>query len=304
MENIERTTVATAVERVLEGVAQWASELFDSEAGERLLNPLGSDGAPGTLRDPDLHKIVPIVRALYHFAWEGLWYSDEAALLDVLHETGPLNELLDAHLILADGTEIIADEDRASLQTMITAAVARYALLQGDDLSIDQLAALARVADKTVRMAANPKLENALKTEAGPANRTYVKAEAALEWLRRRKNFRETRLDANVDGQPAIRSPEDLAHVCSLFRKNADLSVSQLRKQLGWSAREALAYQNMESGQLDEKSNAFSPMSLVVLANALAVPDARRFAQDAIQVIVTARAKAEIIRRLEELEAS
>jgi hypothetical protein len=304
MENTEQATVAAAAQRVLEGIAHWTSELFDAEAGERLLNPLASKGPPGSLRDPEQHKIVPLVRALYHFAWDGLWYSNEASLLDALHETGPLNELLAAHLILADGTEIIADEDRALLQTAITAAVARYALLQGDDLSIDQLAALARVAEKTVRMAANPKLENALKTEAGPANRTYVKAGAALEWLRRRKDFRETRLDANVDGQPAIRSPEDLAHVCGLFRKNADLSVAQLRQQLGWSARETLAYQNMESGQLDEKSNAFSPMRLVALANALAVPDARRFAQDAIQMIVTAQAKAEIIRRLGELEAS
>jgi hypothetical protein len=304
MDKTDRAAVANAAQRVLEGIARWASDLFDAEAGERLLNPLGSGGVPGTLRDPDLHKIIPLVRALYHFAWEGLWYSDEAALLDALHESGPLNELLAAHLILADGTEIITDEDRASLQTMITAAVARYTLLEGDDLSIDQLAALARVAEKTVRMAANPKLENSLKTDAGPANRTYVKAEAALEWLRRRKDFRETRLDANVDGQPAIRSPEDLAHVCSLFRKNADLSVAQLRKQLGWSARETLAYQNMESGQLDEKSNAFSPTSLVALASTLAIPDARRFAQDAIQVIVTAQAKAEIVRRLEELEAT
>lgn len=302
MENVGRAAAAAAAQRVLEGVARWASELFDAQAGERLLNPLGTEGAPGTLRDPELHQIIPLVRALADFAWEGVWYSDEASLLDALHEVGPLNELLVAHLIVADGTPILVDEDRALLGDMLTAAHARYALLENDDLTIEQLAALARVAEKTVRMAANPKLENALRTEAGPANRTYVKAEAALEWLRRRKDFRETRLDANVDGQPAIRSPADLAHVCGLFRKMAGLGVSQLRQQLGWSAREALAYQNMEAEQLDEKSNAFSPARLVALADALAVPDARRFAQDAIQVIVTAQAKAEIARRLEELK--
>jgi len=109
-------------------------------------------------------------------------------------------------------------------------------------------------------------------------------------------------LNVAIDGQTAIRSPRELADMCSLFRKKAELSVPQWRKKLGWSASEALAYQNMEQGLLDEASEAFSSLALVKLASILGVPDQRKFANDAGHVIVTEKFKSDFARRLAELD--
>lgn len=297
-----RETAQGAAISLLEGFASLANELFDAEAGKRLLDPGRDSAEPDKLRYPDQTQLVPLVADLADFAWEGTWHSDDASLLDAFHLAGPLNELLVAGLILPDGIPIFPNENRDTLQSVMAAATARYALLEGDDLTFDQLAALARVAEKTVRMAANPKIKNALRTESGPGNRTYIKADNALQWLRRRKDFKETRLNVNIGDQQAIRSPRDLAQMCSLFRRKADLSLPQLRKKLGWSASEALAYQNMEQGLLDEASVAFSSAGLVNLAHALGVPDQRKFANDAGHVIVTEKAKSDFAKRQAELD--
>ena len=175
------------------------------------------------------------------------------------------------------------------LKSVMAAALARYILHEGDDVTFDQLAALAQVAEKTVRMAANPKLKNALRTISAPGNRAYIRAEDALEWLGRRKDFRPTRFDAGSKGQPPIRTPEDLARVCAFYRNKSKLAISDLRKKLGWSAGGTLAYQNMEAGLLDEASDTFTPAGLVKLATMLGVPDVRKFAQDAVRVLVTAK---------------
>lgn len=299
---ISRETVENAATSLLLGFASLANELFDAKARERLLDPGQDSGAPDELRYPDQTRLVPLVGDLADFAWEGSWRLDDVSLLDAFRVTVPLNVLLDAKLVLPDGIPIFPDEDRDTLKLVMSAALARYALLTGDDLSFDQLAAIARVAEKTVRMAANPKIRNALRTESAPGNRTYINPDHALEWLRRRKDFKETRLNSSVDDQSAIRSPRDLALMCSLFREKAGLSVPQLRKKLGWSASEAMAYQNMEQGLLDEASDAFSSSALVKLSNALGVPDQRKFANDAGHVIVTEKFKSDFAKRQAELD--
>ena len=299
---IDRDAGKKAAISFLEGFANLASEFFDAEAGRRLLDSSLNSTAPEKLRYPDQAQLVPLIADLADFAWEGTWHSDEASLLDALHVVAPLNQLLVAYLILPDGNPIFPDEDRDTLKAVMSAAHTRYGLLVGDDLTFDRLAEIAQVAEKTVRMAANPKLKNALRTESGPGNRTFINSDDALEWLRRRKDFKETRLNVNIGDQSAIRSPRNLADMCSLFRKKAELSVPQLRKKLGWSAGEAMAYQNMEQGLLDEASAAFSTSALVKLAHVLGVPDTRKFALDAGHVIVTEQAKADFIKRQAELD--
>lgn len=301
--SITRETAKKAAISLLEGMATLASELFDADAGKRLLNPSQESGAEGKLRYPESTQLVPLIADFVDFAWEGAWHSNEASLLDAFHMAIPLNDLLDANLTLPDGIPVFPAEDRDTMKSVMAAAHGRFGILQGDDLSFEQLAALARVAEKTVRMAANQKIKGALKTEPGPANRTYINADDALEWLRRRKDFKETQFDVAIDGQSAMRSPRELADMCLKFRKKADLSVPQLRKKLGWSASEAMAYQNMEQGLLDEASDAFSSLALVKLARVLSVPDQRKFAHDAGHVIVTEKFKADFSKRQAELDA-
>ena len=77
------------------------------------------------------------------------------------------------------------------LVSVCRAAYARWAIANDYSVSLPELAALARVSDKTIRMAANPKNPAALKTSKN-GTRTVVEADDALAWLSRRADYRPT----------------------------------------------------------------------------------------------------------------
>lgn len=299
---------STAVAALLKGIALWANEIFDGEAGPRLLQltpeafkALAADDA--ALPDTSHSEAGRLLPELARFAWEGSWYSNDVSLSEALTDLSPLNEALNTSFINAFGEPLLPDNACTMIGRIVSAAHARFSLHQGEEIDIQALAALARVSEKTVRMAANPKLEGHLKTESGPGNRTWIPAEAALEWLRNRKDFMTTRFDVGVGEQPAIRTIDELAFACRLFRVRAGLEIPDLRKQLKWKAAEAMAYQNLENGVLRPNSAIFTIGGLLELSRAIGMVDPVKFCTDATRVVITTSGKLLIAQRLAELES-
>lgn len=91
-------------------------------------------------------------------------------------------------------------ENQLHVVALTNALNARYNLDNGSDLTIEQLAALAGLSEKTIRMAANPRHDGHLRTHK-LGNRTVISADDALAWLEQRGDFRPSRLVQFRPGQ-------------------------------------------------------------------------------------------------------
>ena len=219
--------VEKAVYEVLDEVVDLLEPLFGHEAVARLLN-LSGDGCQAmhdyfesdpTARDPNRFKGVgEFASSLFAYAWQGNnhngWHPDSSwpevftlgevssaltgrVQFDLEHRNG--DTFGDVHINGNRAVDIV--------KWVVDAYKARGRIDSiGGDMSIEELAALAKVSEKTIRMAANPKIEGALKT-IKRGHRTFVTATDAMDWLARRPDFIPTRnptktflLDLHIGG--------------------------------------------------------------------------------------------------------
>ncbi|MCC6505045.1 MAG: hypothetical protein IT475_06310 [Aquimonas sp.] len=146
----------------------------------------------------------------------------------------------------------------------------------GGDITIEQLAALARVSEKTLRMAANPKNESALRITKR-RHRTVITTDDAMEWLARRPDFIPTQKTTVNSWSELI-----IGGSASHFKSYLD-ALEASRPGVRESAR--------ESGLLDEriatlfsadvtaKSFAFTPEELLRFASVVGIEQPNAFAR-------------------------
>lgn len=300
---VTRQQAIKAAEQFLIGMAAYLSyfyspakamQLVDMTAKEfEAIERLEDRSTAANQLDMEQFELIRMISRLADYAWEGFWYGNEVSLEETLTEASTVEPLLSKSLRDPFGEDVIAPDAARSLSLVLLAANGRNEVDNHDALGLDQLAALAGVSDKTIRMAANPKLDNHLKTEKH-GQRTIVNSEDALEWLMRRPSFKPTRMNAGIAGQEQISDAKSLANVCVRFREKAGLSLKDLRTGLKWSAADALAYQNMERGEFTADEAVFDAGRLVQLAAHLKLPDKEQFARDAIRVVYQGRAIAMI----------
>ena len=295
-----------AAEQLVLGVAVHCSYLISPVAGAQILE-MPTDQFEVIVRaedrrsirptlDPDRFEIIGLIGRMADFAWRGEWFSNESGLSEAITELNVLDQWLEQPAFDPYGEPIVDDSSRGLLRLTRDAATGRWLLGEdGGALGLDQLAALAGVSDKTIRMAANPKKPGHIKT-AKVGTRTVVDAEDALEWLTRRPSFHPTRMNVELDGQVHVADAATLAMVCSRFRERSGMNISTLRKALHWSASDTLSYQNMERGHFEHDSPTFNAAQMIQLAEALQLPHKEQFVRDAIRVVVNSRAKAQILR--------
>ncbi len=178
----------------------------DAEAGLSPLQGFFKARANSNSADESLYRegVAAIAPVYGRFAWDGEvgaldlrgWHSKvfflrevvaatRSNVFSVVGEWNP-NDVIGERRV--DGHRAID-----VLHMGLSAFLARMAVDDGVGLiTIEDLAALARVSDKTVRMAANPKNEGALRTYKD-GKRTYIKPEDAREWLARRPDFKPTK---------------------------------------------------------------------------------------------------------------
>lgn len=101
-------------------------------------------------------------------------------------------------------------------------------------LTLSEIALLADMDERSVRNAANPKVNDPLKTES-VGKRSLVTPQEAKRWLAGRKGFIPTKLSTNVDKKVAnkeISLPSDLIDLLNIKAENAGLSLAEFIKQV------------------------------------------------------------------------
>lgn len=229
-----------------------------------------------------------IASILADYAWKGDPIQN-GHIEDTLAELAVAVELLNANFMLPDGTEWLSVAEKEAIQRLANAADARWQLDQGESIRVEQLAALAGVAEKTVRAATNPKSANPLPvTKDGYW--TLIKAKDALVWLGRRNDFMPTRIGTDGLEQPQITDSLVLAGACKTWRLQADQSIEQVSAALNWSDAQLDAYRDIESGAPSDVIAELPPQVLHQLALRLKLPDPASFARQAYAVLALAHA--------------
>lgn len=224
------------------------------------------------------------------YAWEGTACT-EISLEEGLAELSAAAELLGANFMLPDGTECLDKAAKEAVQRLANAADARWQLDQGHPVRVEQLAALAGVAEKTVRAATNPKGSNPLPVSKS-GYWTFIEADDALVWLGRRNDFKVTRHVSEGVDQPLISDATTLANVCQRARAHFEQPIEQVATTLKWSKAQASAYQDIEAKAPGDIILEFPPKVLLQLARHLQLPDPNTFARQAYTVLALAHASA------------
>lgn len=249
------------------------------EAGKTLVEALG-----------ELHTALVaidlpfVTQRLAEYAYQGIGFESDTALLDALHALSSADELVKANLVLPNGDELWDEEHRRVIAQLSKAAHARRSLDEGESVTVDELAALARIAEKTVRMATNPAKPGSMRvTKDG--HWAYIEAAEALAWLSRRGDFLPTRKNAGPAQQKAITDPQSLADACRRGREQFGADMTHLASELGWTAAQLKAYELIEVGDITEQMACFPPQALLALAQYYGLSQPHDFARQAYRVL-------------------
>lgn len=253
-------------------------------AAQELLYALGL--LHSTLTDLDLPAVT---ERLAEYAWGGYAFQSENALIDALHELSSAEELCGANFMLPGGDELFSDGAKTALRQLSSAAHARMSLDSGESIDIKALAALARVAEKTVRMATHSTRPGAMRVRK-EGHWASIDAAEALAWLGRRSDFHPTRQRGDALDQPLITSAEDLATTCKAWCSVKRVDAGALSEALGWAQPQRKAYEKLEAGELTDQMTRFPPQALLALGEYLGMPQPREFARQAFRVLAVKHA--------------
>lgn len=261
-----------------EGVSVALTELCAATQG--VLAALTGVEAPPAAAEP---LIVFKGELLAGYAWQGEAMSEDQ-VSEALHELGTAVELSKGNFMLPDGTDLFRAESREAIEAVVEAALARSSLDQGDAIRVEGLAALARVAVKTVRSAMNPKNANAIPvTKDG--HWAWIEASDALAWLSRRNDWVPTggRLQNTASSSP-------LSASLVAAREAAGLDSDQIGVRIGWDPDLIEGYTSLESGRLADAYQHLQPRHLETIAQAIGLADPQLFARTAYRELALAHA--------------
>lgn len=196
--------------------------------------------------------------SLSAYAWSGVAPDDPNWIEERLHEISVAVELLRGNLISPAGDSLVSDDVVEFIHRLANAAHARHAIDEGQQVSTEWLAALARVSERTIRAATNSKNPNAIPiTKEG--HWTFIEAAHALEWLAKRKDFVPTRAADNRPRAAVLQRELRAGSAWRMWRESRGESVEDLARQLGWSPEDAASYSDVESGSPGEAFIALPP---------------------------------------------
>jgi len=234
------------------------------------------------------------VARLATYAWEGTWSGQDDDLLDALSELSTAVEATRGRFLLPDGTELFSTDDAAQLLLLQNAATARRELAEDGLITVETLAALAGVAEKTVRMATSPRSANPLKvTKQG--HWTVITASDALAWLQRRGDFNPTRMDAAM---PVLSVTADVAGAIKKRMAQVGTTPDAVARSANLNKAAADAFAKFLAGSAADASAKLRPSHLKAVADALEMGDPVGFATKAYRLIALEAADRAIQREL------
>jgi hypothetical protein len=196
---------------------------------------------------------------LARYAWEGQFGAGgERRILELLHVVSTPVELLRGVLMSPSGDQLLSKEAQETIAHVANAAAARHELDQGSSVTIEQLAALTRVSERTIRAATNSKNPNAIPiTKDG--HWTRIEAEDALRWLSRRSDFVPTQPIAEAPNAYVIQTSRDVGIEWEQWRKKKYATVESAASALGWTTEEARLYADLEATGVSVDSLRLTP---------------------------------------------
>lgn len=193
------------------------------------------------------------------YAWEGTPPGpSETSLQERLHEIAVLVELLGGTLITPAGDSLMSPESASLIIRLANAATARDNIDEGDTVTIEQLAALARVTERTVRGATsttNPDPLPIIKV----GHWTYIEAKDALAWLSKRRDFQPTQKRERTPNVMSFRAAQPVGALWHQWRSAAELSIEELAQRLQWDSEQISSYRQLEEGATKRGSLDLSP---------------------------------------------
>ncbi|ADE13968.1 hypothetical protein Nhal_0788 [Nitrosococcus halophilus Nc 4] len=291
--NIRKITPEKLTEELaslLHSLVRDLNDIYEPGAGRRLLG-LPEDPESHELPSPselDIshYEMTHIMQALYEYLDKNEWDT-----------AGKTRHLLDYvtraryfTILFRDGSPLgmnIEGPVHGYCKHIADTAFARWALEEDAGITIKDLALIADVTEKTIRMAANPKLPDPLKTTRS-GGRTYIDQEEALRWLKKRPGFRETRyFDSAEEGEiPEFDSVQELGQFIAAQRNKLGLSLEQIAEKLEWSPEILAAFQALEKSSDEFDSDPIDSDELFFGLGKLLRLDANTFAINAYKVAI------------------
>ena len=230
-------------------VAQRAAEDLVAAVETVLAALKGESGAP---------DVKTLFEDLALYAWSGVTDEDPNWIEDRLHEACVPVELLRGNLMDSTGTDLIAKDAVGFINRLVNAAHARKAIDDGGQVTIEWLAALAKVSERTIRSATNASNPNAMPI-IKEGHWTFIEAAHALQWLSRRNDFVPTQAADNSPRFGDLQRALQLGDVWQKWRQSRNLTIDELSAGLGWSGEQTTLYARIEAGSLGDDSLTLSP---------------------------------------------
>jgi hypothetical protein len=287
--SFSRDEFLASLRALLVGFVEWSEFILGTDLVNR---PEQSPSRGGDFSRPnsagvaiERSFVVDRMKQVYDFATTGAW--DEDSLDDFSHELVVLEQLCRIDLESPGGIDLAPSiapprlpTPQQMCQRVLDHAKSRLSLLRSEPLELTELAMLAGLAEKTVRMAANPKAKDCLVTFKD-GHRTYVAPDEALRWLSARPGFRPTQIRNRLQSARTYSSLDSLAWHCRKLRETAGLSLPQLFKLLAWTKAQQNAYRQLEEASADLDPRPLTVPQLIKLGQKLGTTDSKQFARSA-----------------------
>jgi hypothetical protein len=290
-----REEFSASLRVLLVGLSEWVEQILGGGAISRSVQSVTGNPCPDLSRhysagalieqSPFLDRMLQV----YDFVVTGSW--DRESLFEFGHELECFSTLCRLTLESHVGMSLAPSIDPARLPSpqamcglVIDHAEARWALLRGQDLRLSQVAMLAGLAEKTVRMAANPKNSDRLTTHKDGHN-TFVSASEAVRWLSTKPGYRPTVMTDDPGAPRVYSSVSALAAHCRALRAQAGLELPELFNRLAWPRSLQKTYRQLEVASIDLDPRPLTIQRLIGMGRALGVEDATAFAKNAALVL-------------------
>ena len=301
---ITKEQVLAAGRRSLVTIAAWTNLLFDGSAGTRLTDiPLPPDGVIGA-KDPTSYSsvrsaggriedsiILGNIDQAYEFTHTGQWRGPIEELIGVVDAIEPFRVLLALNAIRGPYADpLIRDEDRDLLLRVLNSMLARRWLACGSPMTLSQIALLADLSEKSVRMAATGRDRNPDLPTYKDGTQTLVTAEEAERWLRARPSYKPTQIHGDKSAISLLaRTNHQVAQLLTSFREHSKLSIEQLARRMEWSPQQTEMYEQIEGGWWDQGDvdvSLFDLATVVKLARIFKIDEPLEFVRSITTVLL------------------
>lgn len=258
-DKFEKAELLGATRKILVEIATWTENLYDAGVSERLIGVLSESeskkdwnvtGSGGPVIERSI--IVGHMGRVVDYLNTNVWHGDPSNLWSTLKELTPLYGLLESPFAIINVTENAIDAEAAAPVFYVLEEFFARVNFEFEDeaLELKELAKIAGLAEKTIRMAAVGQDKNPDLVTFKNGSRTYVSIEEARRWLTTKNiDYRPTEYsDEQFLPRVDPKTMDELGPYLRTLREKSNQSIPDVTSRLGWDERTVEAYRAIEDG--------------------------------------------------------